>query len=316
MTAICIESSHKRGMGHFFRALNILEYLKSVGEATILMINSDTNSLQILKEKSILYEVVDYDDVTTNWEKDLIHKYHVDVWLLDKFETGIELAEHVKREGIILAAIDDRGSGAELIDLHFCSMLYENLRGKRIYVGKEYMVLNPEIAKYRRRRTELKKILVTLGGSDTYGVTVQVVKILKKRGIGADIVIGPDFQHQRQLEQEVDKHFVVYNTVPSLIATFSEYDLAVTGGGISCFEANASGLPCIIIASETHEIDNGKYLARFGGARFAGYYQDINEEIFDVEKFNIEAMSVNGLNAFQLNGLKNMYSKIQLHRGN
>lgn len=108
----------------------------------------------------------------------------------------------MKNEGVLLAAIDDCGEGADYVDLHFCAMLFHNLRGRHIYSGKEYMILNPEIARYRRRRTALNKILVTLGGSDTYGVTVKVVKILKEKGLKADIVTGPDFQHSDELKRK------------------------------------------------------------------------------------------------------------------
>ena len=34
----------------------------------------------------------------------------------------------------------------------------------------------------------------------------------------------------------------------------SRHDLAVTGGGMTPFEANAAGLPCIVVANETFEI--------------------------------------------------------------
>lgn len=315
MYVLCIESSHQRGMGHFYRALNILEYLNKVNEQALIVINKDEMSLRILAEKKIFYEVVDYGDVTSNWEKSIIQKYHADVWLLDKYETGLELAGHVKNEGIILAAIDDRGEGAELVDLHFCGMLFHDQRGKHIYSGREYLIINTEIAKYKRERTELKKLIVTLGGSDTYGVTVKVVKLLKRNGIrSADIIVGPNFRHMDLLEKEIDSGFTVYRTVPSLIEKFYEYDLAITGGGVTPFEANASGLPCIIIASEPHEIENGKYLAGYGGAKFAGYYQDISEMDLDIESVDVRSMSLAALRTVPLNGMDNIYQKIQEYR--
>lgn len=314
MISICIESSHQRGMGHFYRALNMLTYFSNVNEQAVLVINNDRAAIHILDEKQVLYEIVDYNDITSNWEKDIIKKHQVDVWLLDKFETGTELAEHVKNEGAILAAIDDCGIGAELVDLHFCAMLFHDLRGKHIYSGKEYMILNPEIVKYRRQRTELRKILVTLGGSDTYGVTVKVVKLLKQKGYSADIVTGPNFQHKDLLNQEINSDFVVYETVPSLIAKFYEYDLAITGGGVTCFEANASGLPCIIVANESHEIDNGKYLASFNGAKFAGYHDNITEKDIDIDSINIKEMSTAAMQAIPLNGMDNIYKIIRDYR--
>lgn len=314
MTVICIECSHKRGMGHFYRALNILHYFGKIGETAVVVINHDKIAVQLLKNGAVPYETVDYTDIISNWEKNIIHKYQADVWLLDKFETRAELAWHVKNEGVVLAAIDDCGEGADHADLHFCAMQFHNLRGKHIYAGKEYMVLNPEIAKYRRQRTILNKILITMGGSDTYGVTVKVVKILKEKGLKADIVTGPAFQHKALLDKELDDGFTVFDTVPSLIEKFYEYDLAVTGGGVTCFEANASGLPCIVIANEMHEIETAEYIARFGGARFAGYCQDISIETMDIDHINIERMSAAALHAFPLNGVENIYHVIERYR--
>lgn len=314
MIAICIESSHQRGMGHFYRALNMLDYFAEVNEKAVIFINNDSESVKILKEKDIVYEIVAYDDTESGWEKNLIHKYHIDIWILDKFETSMELAEHVHQEGILLVAIDDKGEGSKLADLHFCGMLFQNIKGKKVYKGKEYIILNSEIKKYRRKRTTLNRILVTLGGSDTYGVTVNVVKILKKQGYSADIVVGPNFRHRELLEQCIDENFTLYNVVPSLIAKFSEYDLAITGGGITCFEANASGIPCIVVANELHEIASGKYLATFGGVKFAGYYKDISEKDIDIAGIDIAEMSEAALRALSLDGMKNVYNKMQEYR--
>lgn len=314
MIVISIECSHKRGMGHFYRALNIRQYLGTAGEGAVIVLNDDKRAVQILESISVIYEIVDYSDITTNWEKTIIRKHGADVWLSDKFSTGAELAQHVKNEGVLLAAIDDCGEGADYVDLHFCAMLFHNLRGRHIYSGKEYMILNPEIARYRRRRTALNKILVTLGGSDTYGVTVKVVKILKEKGLKADIVTGPDFQHSDELKREAGTEFKVYTAVPSLIEKFFEYDLAITGGGVTCFEANASGLPCIIIANEIHEIENARYIAGYGGAKFAGYYKDICQDSIDIRNINIKRMSMAALAAFSLNGMKNIYHVIEGYR--
>lgn len=314
MIAICIESSHKRGMGHFYRTLNMLEYLTKVKEQVVVIINQDAVSLRILNKKQVHYEIVDYSDVTSNWEKAIICKYKIELWILDKLQTSLELARHVKEEGIILAAIDDCGEGADLVELHFCSMLFKNIRGKHIYSGIEYLVLNPEIAKYRRQRTEIRKILVSMGGSDTYGVTIKIVRILKRQGYGADIIIGPNFLHKTLLNEEIDSRFVIYNTVPSLIEKFYKYDLAITGGGVTCFEANATGLPCIIIANEMHEIETGRYLAGFGGAVFAGYYKDISDADIRIEGIDIKEMSMAALKAVPLNGMENMYKVMQEYR--
>jgi len=99
-------------------------------------------------------------------------------------------------------------------------------------------------------------------------------------------------------------------SVPSLIETFHGYDLAVTGGGITPFEANASGLPCIIIANELSEVPNGKLLHELGCSVFAGYYERLNKDIFK-QRLDINKMSRVGMSRIGLNGAENVYRKIK-----
>lgn len=311
MFAVCIEASHLRGMGHLFRSLNLTAYFHQKNEPFVLLVNRDPASLQILEKEGLSYEIVDFSDESSNWEAELIRRYGITVWLNDKFESSRALCAHVKQENVLLAVIDDRGGGAELADLHFAGMMFgkrkEEIPGKHVYMGLDYNILNPEIAKYVRKRDKLERIIVTLGGSDTYGVTVTAVKLLKKHGYRADVVIGANFRHEKELSEVIDEKDHVFRTVPSLMETFHEYDLAVTGGGVTALEANAAGLPCVIIANEIHEIATGKYLAQTGGAVFAGYYKEIEESCFDLSKLSVSHMSECAMQHVNLHGSENIY---------
>lgn len=298
-------------MGHLFRTLNFIQYLDNVGEKYIVLINDDEKSILILQQKNIQYEIVDYQDTYSCWECAIVKKYSITVWLLDRFATERILCEHVKNQNILLVGIDDCGEGAELIDLHFCSMLFQSIKGRKVVTGKEYLILNNEIKQYRRQREMLRKVVITMGGSDTYGVTVKVIQLLQDAGIEIDVIVGPNFSHMEELKQVEDKVHHIFQNVSSLIEKMADYDLAVTGGGITCFEACASGLPCIIIANEIHEIEIGKYVESFGGAIFAGYYQNIDRDKFDLKKIDICNMSKQGAAAFTLNGAENIYNKIK-----
>lgn len=318
MFAICVESSHMRGMGHLFRALNLISYLEEKREPYILLLNNDSISCRILSERGISYETVDFSDEKRNWEKDIIRRFSVDIWLNDKFESSYALFSHVKEQGILLAAIDEHGANADILDVHFAGMLFgkkeEEIPGKKVYAGLDYNILNAEIRRYRKKRRKIERIVVSLGGSDTYGATILVVKILKKYGYSADIITGAGFQHSKELKEELKQTpegcYCVLQDVPSLIETFSHYDLAVTGGGVTCLEANGAGLPCIVVANEPHEIHTGKYLEKMGGALFAGYYQEIEEEKFRLAKLDVEKMSKKAMEAVTLDGCENIYRKL------
>lgn len=309
---ICIESSHKKGMGHFFRALNIIDFLKQRKENYILLVNSDINLASILRKKEIFFGTVNLNDLTSDWESKFIRKYKIDVWINDRLDTQIEHARNVKKNLTKLISLDDRGRGAEIADINFGSLPYNfnySLKGIIVLKGLEYLVLDKKVSVFRRLRKKCEKVLVTLGGSDTYGVTVKVIKILKNNKIKATIVAGPSFKHWEELNKIADEDYGIINNVPSLTEEFSAYDLAITGGGITPFEANASGLPCIVIANELEEIDNGLFLESLGSSVFAGYHKDINEDVF-LKKLNIEEMSNIGISKVKTCGVENIYRQI------
>lgn len=312
MIGLCIEASHRRGLGHLYKILNFVEYLAERGERSIVMVNDDQRALNILKQRSIEHVAVNLEDMRTNWETTLIFKHGISVWINDRLDTGQAHARNVKNNRVALVTFDDRGSGAAFADLHFAPMVFsgqEKLQGKRVLTGTKYLVLNNEIDTCKRQRQGLESILVTLGGSDTYGVTIQVVNFLKTMSRGATVVVGPAFQHHEQLKQVMNENFRVKQDVPSLIQEFVHHDLAITGGGMTPFEANASGLPCIIIANERHEIEIGNYLAGVGSSIFAGYYKDIAARNFDMN-LNIKEMSRIGMAAIATSGTKNIFREI------
>ena len=81
------------------------------------------------------------------------------------------------------------------------------------------------------------------------------------------------------------------------------HDLAVTGGGVTPFEALAGGLPCIVIANEEFEIPVGKALEALGGARFAGHHSAFDlTSVF--QRVDIDRMSQAALDAVDLDGVR------------
>lgn len=313
MFAICVEASHQRGMGHFFRALNLIVHLDKQQQPYIVLINAHAKSKAILEQKNIPFEVVALDDCTSGWEARLIAQHGITVWINDRLDTDVQHARHVKQAGVKLVTFDDRGSGAALADLQIAGLAFdeaESLQGKKILRGVDYLILNPEIDRFKKPRTTVDNILITMGGSDTYGVTVRVVEILQKIGKKGTIILGPGFEHFDALHAAMTPDFTIKTDVPSLVEEFQHYDLAITAGGITPFEANASGLPCIIIASEWFEMPIGLFLQQLGCSIFAGHYSAINENVF-LSSLDIETMSKTGMDQLTTQGVKNIYRELQ-----
>ena len=300
-------------MGHLFRALNLIAHLDELQESYVVLINDHAKSKVLLDQKGIPYEVVALDDFATKWEVRLIAKYGIRIWINDRLDTDALHAQQVKQTGIKLVTFDDRGSGASLADVHIAGLAFddaESLQGAKVLRGVSYLILNPEIDQFKRLRASEDRIVVTMGGSDTYGVTVRVVDILKSVGKKATVIIGPGFEHHEGLRAVMTSEFIIKSDIPSLMEDFQNYDLAITAGGITPFEASASGLPCIIIASEYFEVPAGVLLQRLGCALFAGHYSAIDESMFS-RSLDVAGMSKAGMSYLKTDAVTNIYRELK-----
>ncbi len=311
---ICVESSKTRGMGHLFRSLLYAAYLDCKREQYLVLVNNDRRALDILEEKKIPHRIVDFSDLS-DWQTPLIKECNVKVWLQDKFETSYEMAQHIKKNNILFCAVDEFGQAAELCDIHFAGMIYltgHEVRGKEIYCGEQFVILNPEIDQYKRVRTKAENIIISLGGSDPYGLTVGIIKEISQTNHNVEVVIGPDFDYRDELDKANTKDYPILQNVPSLIREFSKFDLAITGGGITCCEANACGIPCVIFANAPHEIRTGHFMETKGGAVYAGFYEEWDRKVIaEIANLDIEKMSRAGMCLFDTNAIERIFSIIR-----
>jgi len=312
--ALCVESSHERGMGHLFRMLRFASFLREHNEQIVFFVNAHQPAMTILNENGFDYEIVNLSDTQSNWERKLIQKYGINVWVNDRLDTDAIHVRNVKDAKVKLVTFDDRGDGASMADLHVAALIFDGaheLRGRKILSGVQYLILDKGIDSYRHQRLALNKIVVSMGGSDTYGVTIQVVEMLKNSKIPVTVIVGPGFEHMERLQQVMPGHFELRVNVPSLAKVFSEFDLAVTSGGITPFEACASGLPCIVIATEEFEIPVGKHLKKMGAALYAGYYKELRE-LSVVPSLNVQAVSERAMLRVDLKGSDRVYKEIMV----
>jgi spore coat polysaccharide biosynthesis predicted glycosyltransferase SpsG len=301
--ALCVEASHARGMGHLFRALALSEALEARGAAVKIYVNGDQGAERVLLQSGRAWQAVPLNG-DEPWEPDRIRADGVRVWVNDRLETTAVHARRVLDAGALLATFDDRGSGAESAHLHVAPFpLGEGDRpaGRKVLSGLQYMVVDPAVRKHRRQRSVLQSLVVSMGGSDTYGLTVLVVRALRARKRQATIVLGPGFAHNAELGAELDSSFVVKRDLKSLVEEFAQHDLAITAGGITPFEANAAGLPCIVIGAESWEERAGELLGRLGGCRYAGARTRIDFSALD-EELPLREMSAAALASVPADG--------------
>jgi spore coat polysaccharide biosynthesis predicted glycosyltransferase SpsG len=277
--------------------------LEAQGAAVRLYANDDPAVARALGERVQPWTPVPLREDASGWLRERILADGIRVWIADCFETSIAHARGVLEGGARFVTFNDRGAGAAHADLHVCAVALDEggaPKGKRVLSGLAYLVLDPAVRRYRRQRQRLDSLIVSMGGADTYGLTIDVLRALRARGRGATVVVGPGFAHDKELSA-LAEGFTVRRSVASLAEEFSRHDLAITAGGVTPFEANAAGLPCIIIAAEPWEERAGRQLEALGGCRYAGSRHDIDVSALD-EALPIERMSAAALAAVPADG--------------
>lgn len=295
-------------MGHLYRSLNLAEALVSIGEQVHFLINAHEASLHIIQSRGYPHEVVDLSPESCGWETEVSQRLCAAVWINDRLNTTAAHVARVKAAGVPVVTFDDRGSGAAQSDLNVAALVFDpdevaRLQGGRVLTGVEHLVLNPVIDRFRRVRRQLDSVLVTLGGSDTHGTTVKVVRLLQHQPWQVTVLLGPAFVHYESLAEVMPSHFEIQYGVESMPQEMARHDLAITGGGMTPFEANAAGLPCLVVANESFEIPVGQALERMGGCRFAGHHSAIDPLVFSSQQ-DIAGMSERAMASVGLDGVQ------------
>ena len=302
MLIISTFSSHKIGMGHFFRSLNLA---KQYQKNTILLVNKSNKCKKYLK--NIRHEFVNYKK--KNWEKKYI-KNKFTIWINDRLNTNSEHVRLLQKNGVFVVSIDDNGSGGKISNLNFAQNIHLATSKKNNFQKKrKYLILKSVNPQKIRIRKKIKSIMVTLGGSDTYNLTNTVIKNLLSLNLKTTVFVGPENKLKKNI---IKNRNIIYKfSVRTLENHMFFYDLIICGGGITPFNAASQGLPSIIVANEKHEINTAKYLVKMGVSTYCGFRSaNINTKL--ISKINLEKMSKNGIYRFDNYGIKNFLDKIKI----
>lgn len=191
-------------------------------------------------------------------------------WLVvDGYHFSSSYQRLVKQFGMQLLVIDDNGQVdrcyADIVlnqNLHAHEDLYREKESyTRLLLGPDYVLLRREFLRWRNWRRTVPKmarnVLVTLGGSDPGNVTLEVIRGLRqlqRLELKTKIVIGSANGHAETLVRELEDcsgRMELVTGVDDMPGLMAWADLAISGGGSTCWELAFMGLPnCIIVIAE------------------------------------------------------------------
>jgi len=193
-----------------------------------------------------------------------------DIVVLDNYFFNTEYQKEIKYRGCTLFCIDD------IHDKHYVSdavinhapgisanqFSVENYT--KLYLGMDYALLRKEFFNVTpRNRSSLTKVLLCMGGADSFNITSKLIPILQKYSTieKIDIIIGSSYIHKNSLNQTIKNSPIEIKIFSNLSAKemvdiMQANDFAILPASTVCLEALAVGIPFIV----GYTVDNQKEL--------------------------------------------------------
>ena len=276
------DASSKIGTGHIMRCLALAQAWKKRGGAVTFLSYCKSTELR----RRIINEGFDFIDIensypdpsdlkTTlsilqkiqNGNSSLVtrHSSLTSLWLvIDGYHFDTSYQKAIKEAGYQLLVIDDT---AHLPYYYADILLNQNINAERLsypcdadtklLLGTRYALLRQEFLAWRDWKRDIPEvahnILVTLGGADSNNVTIKVIKALNMindSGLQVKIVTGPSNPNRNSLKDALYLSPLTFYLLPSvneMPELMAWADIAVSGGGSTCWEMAYIGLPNLIV---------------------------------------------------------------------
>lgn len=292
-------ASTRIGTGHIIRCLTLADELKAKGvKVNFICCNEAGNLIGLIKNKGYtVYELPSNIDLDLDTENclELLKTQPVKAdWLIvDNYSLGSSFETRMRPYTGHIMVIDDMADRQHdcdlLLDQNFCTDMETRYNGLissscRKLIGPQYALLRPEFVYFRgkslKRKGSVKKILISMGGSDPTNQTDKVLKavqLLELHEITLDVVVGASNPYKEEI-----KH--ICSTLPqaafhcqadNMAQLMAKADLAIGAGGSTTWERCCLGLPSILLILSDNQLNIAKTLAEKKLIINLGWYKDI-----------------------------------------
>jgi len=276
---ICFRTkgNHKQGMGDVTGSLALAEEFKSRDCQVSFLIDPDTETVDLIKTSDYEFHLIAKNST------DALDNLIFDIVIVNQLNTSSEELSWLKGHGRKLVTIDDVGEPSRrLADLRInplyfdedalCDIRYIPLHAVFGRAHRQAKTINPRIA----------NILVTMGGSDTYGFTPQILGALSDIDAYVTVILGSAFKHYEELKKVIaqsKRSFEIRNSIDieTMCQCIEEADLAICGAGNTLFEMACCGTPVIVICNEPFEEETAYRLEQKGFGRVIPFNETLDQ---------------------------------------
>lgn len=256
------DGGKKIGMGHIMRGLVLADKLKKYFPVKFLCqtdpSDSDKFSPGIEKITNQGYEVEYIKSNNLNKE---LRNIKGDCIITDSYQVDEEYFNIVKKNFSVSGYLDDE----KICDFFNVDFLinqniyadifdYKVPEHTKMFLGPQYILLRDEFIKrpVKNINNEIKKIMVTLGGSDDSNLTEKIINKLKNH-YQIDVVVGPGFKYKDKLNKLRSANTTLHFNA-NMYQLMKKADVAITSCGSTIYELAFCGTPTLGLSV----IDNQK----------------------------------------------------------
>jgi UDP-2,4-diacetamido-2,4,6-trideoxy-beta-L-altropyranose hydrolase len=202
--------------------------------------------------------------------------------VLDGYHFNTAFQARLRGDAVKLLCVDDNAHAGEYVadwvlnqNLHAEPALYaRRAPHTRLLLGTQLALLRREFTRWRDWPREtparIRRLLVTLGGSDPDNVTGTVIAALERLSLSdleVVVVVGGASLHYETLRASLRLPGAsLRRNVSDMPELMRWADLAVTAGGSTCWEAACLGLPLCSLVIVENQLASARRLASTGAA--------------------------------------------------
>lgn len=258
------------GTGHVMRCLTLADELSGRGADCVFVSAPGTQDLV----PALPYPVLPPDRLP----------FGAALAVIDHYDLDAAYEAIVRSQTRAVMAIDDLPNRR-----HHCDLLLDQTHGRKAeeyrglvpvtcitLAGAGYALLRPQFAAARetslaRRDGSLKRLLVTLGGTDPDDMTGRVLDAVAAAGLdlAVDVVMGAKAPHLDSVRARATamKNTEVLVGVSDMAGLMAQADLAIGAAGTTTWERCCLGLPSLMLIIADNQKDIARLVAHSGAAR-------------------------------------------------
>ncbi|GAA0782635.1 UDP-2,4-diacetamido-2,4,6-trideoxy-beta-L-altropyranose hydrolase [Hathewaya limosa] len=252
------------GLGHIMRTLVLAKELLKHHKIKYICNNADKYSKGIEKIKSEGIEVISIDCKDELKQiKDISGQFIV----VDKYGIDKGYLSSLKEKFNVIYFDDNNELDFYPVDMiinqniYAKQLKYNTLKETKLLLGKNYTMLREEFRNNNpiSINKEVKDVLITLGGSDDFNITENILKQLKNFNFNLHIVIGPAFKYKDSLKKYQQKNIRLYENV-NISNLMKKADLVISSCGSTLYELSFLGIPTIGVIVADNQKASGEYM--------------------------------------------------------